>query len=79
MVVDGQGHVLLEVLQPLGDEELDPERQLELVNLLLVGEVAEDGRPAPVLQRLEVTLQQSQRHFCKGFTFIMSYLCTVHV
>ena len=63
MVVDGQGHVLLEVLQPLGDEELDPERQLELVNLLLVGEVAEDGRPAPILQRVEFTLQQTQRHF----------------
>ena len=74
MVVDCQGHVLLEVLQPLGDEELDPERQLELVDLLLVGEVAQDGRPAPVLQRLEVTLQQSQRHLCKGSTFIMSYL-----
>jgi len=66
VVVDCQGHVLLEVLQPLGDEELDPERQLELVDLLLVGEVAQDGRPAPVLQRLEVTLQQSQRHFCLG-------------
>ena len=64
MIIDSEGHVLLEVLQPLRYEMFYPQRELQLVDLLLVSEVWEDGGPAPVLQGLEVSLQDSERHFC---------------
>ena len=44
----------------------DPEGQLELVDLLLVGEVGQDGGPAAVLQGQEVPLQHPQGHLRLG-------------
>ena len=66
VVIDGQGHVLLKVFQTLRYEVFYPQRELQLVDLLLVGEVGEDGGPTPVLQRLEVSLEDSERHLCLG-------------
>jgi len=44
----------------------DPERQLELVNLLLVGEVGEDCGAAAILQREEIPLEDAQGHLGLG-------------
>ena len=66
MVVNSQGHVFLEVLKALGDEVLYPERQFELINLLLVREVAEYGGAAPVLEALEVPLKEAEGHLGLG-------------
>ena len=52
MVVNSQGHVFLEVLKALGDEVLYPERQFELINLLLVRELGENGGAATILKRI---------------------------
>ena len=46
--------VHLEVFKTLWDEVFDPERQLELVNLLLVGEVGEDCGAAAILAKLKL-------------------------
>jgi len=50
VVVHTQGHILLKVFEALRDEVLDPQRQLQLVNLLLVGELGEHGGAATILQ-----------------------------
>ena len=66
LIVHRERHVLLKVLQPLGDVLLDAEREAELVNLLLVGQLAQDGGPAAVLQVHKVPLEHAQRHLCFG-------------
>ena len=66
MVVHCQGHVLLKVLKAFRDEVLDPEWKLELVNLFLVSEMGKNCGSTPVLERLKVSLQHSERHFCLG-------------
>jgi len=45
---------------------LDPERQLQLVDLLLVGEVGEHSRAAAILQGEEVPLEDAQGHLGLG-------------
>ena len=42
----------LKVFEALRDEVLDPQRQLQLVNLLLVGELGEYGGAATILKRI---------------------------
>ena len=42
----------LKVFEALRDEVLDPQRQLQLVNLLLVGELGENGGAATILKRI---------------------------
>ena len=42
----------LKVFEALRDEVLDPQRQLQLINLLLVGELGEHGGAATILKRI---------------------------
>ena len=55
-------HMILEIIQTFVDKKFDPLWQFQLINLLFVAEMTEDGRPTPILQRVEFTLQQTQRH-----------------
>lgn len=64
MIVDGESHVFLKVFQTLRYEMFYPQRQFQLVDLFLVSEVGEDAGPTSVLQRLEVSLQDPERHLC---------------
>ena len=41
----------LKVFEALRDEVLDPQRQLQLINLLLVGELGEHSGAATILKR----------------------------
>lgn len=66
MIIDGESDVLLKVFQTLRYEMFYPQRQLQLVDLFLVSEVREDTGPTPVLQRLEVSLENTQRHLSLG-------------
>jgi len=66
LVVHGERHILLKVLQPLGDVLLDPEGEAQLINLLLVAQLAQNGGPAPILQIHKIPLQHPQRHLCFG-------------
>ena len=62
MIIDGESHVFLKVFQTFRYEMFYPQRQFQLVDLFLVSEVGEDGRPTSVLQRLKVSLQNAQGH-----------------
>ena len=66
MVVYSQGDIFLEIFKAFRDEGFYSERKFELVNLLLVREMAEDGGPAPVLETLEVPLEEAEAHLCLG-------------
>ena len=66
MIIDGESHVFLKVLQALRYEMFYPQWQLQLVDLLLVCEVREDARPTSILERLEVSLENPEWHL--GFS-----------
>ena len=66
MVVYSQGHVFLEVFKTLRNIGFYSEWKFELINLLLVREMAEDGGPAPVLETLEVPLEEAEAHLSLG-------------
>jgi len=66
LVVHGERHILLEVLQALRDVLLDPERQAQLINLFLVAQLGQNCGAAPVLQVDKVPLQHAQRHLRLG-------------
>ena len=66
MIIDGESHVFLKVFQALRYEMFYPEWQLQLVDLFLVSEVREDAGSTPILERLEVSLKNAERHL--GFS-----------
>ena len=66
MVVYSQGDIFLEVFKAFRDEGFYSERKFELINLLLVREMAEYGGPAPVLEALEVPLEEAETHLSLG-------------
>lgn len=66
MVVYSQGHVFLEVFKTLRNIGFYSERKFELINLLLVREMAEYRGPAPVLETLEVPLEEAEAHLSLG-------------
>ena len=68
MIIDGESHVFLKVFQTLRYEMFYPQWQFQLVDLFLVSEVRKDAGTTSVLQRLEVSFEDPERHlsFSRG-------------